>query len=253
MSGHITRMSRGSSVGSSSSRPTSTSRSTSTWRACPWQACTCSDRSCSSSTRAWSVAAPGSALARRSACNHPSRTSGEERALRWLRSRALRWLRSERSERLETTATTRTSHRQRPLQLPRVPPQRPQQRVPDLPDRGVLGPRHRPLRRHLRQVVPERGRHLRQPQVHVAQLAERTQQLDLGDRQPGVPEQRQPRRQVEPVTAGPQPRQRLVVAYVGRRRVHPRHQPSPQLGLPGQVGLDGVSRAVGVAALAPVA
>ena len=41
MSGHITRMSRGSSVGSSSSSPTSTSRSTSTWRAAPWQACTC--------------------------------------------------------------------------------------------------------------------------------------------------------------------------------------------------------------------
>ena len=45
MSGHITRMSRGSRVGSSWSRPTSTSRSTSTWRAAPWQACTCTDRS----------------------------------------------------------------------------------------------------------------------------------------------------------------------------------------------------------------
>ena len=45
MSGHITRMSRGSRVGSSWSRPTSTSRSTSTCRAVPWQACTWTDRS----------------------------------------------------------------------------------------------------------------------------------------------------------------------------------------------------------------
>ena len=45
MSGHITRMSRGSRVGSSASRPSSTSRSTSTCRATPWQACTWTDRS----------------------------------------------------------------------------------------------------------------------------------------------------------------------------------------------------------------
>ena len=45
MSGTITRMSRGSSVGSSWSSPTSTSRSTSTWRAAPWQACTCTESS----------------------------------------------------------------------------------------------------------------------------------------------------------------------------------------------------------------
>ena len=41
----ITRMSRGSRVGSSSSSPTSTSRSTSTCRAALWQACTCRLRS----------------------------------------------------------------------------------------------------------------------------------------------------------------------------------------------------------------
>ncbi len=45
MSGHITRMSRGSRVGSSASRPSSTSRSTSTWRAGPWQLCTWTERS----------------------------------------------------------------------------------------------------------------------------------------------------------------------------------------------------------------
>ena len=45
MSGHITTMSRGSSVGSSASRPSSTSRSTSICRAGPWQLCTCTERS----------------------------------------------------------------------------------------------------------------------------------------------------------------------------------------------------------------
>ena len=51
MSGHITRMSRGSSVSSSASRPSSTSRSTSTWRAGPWQLCTCTERSSARSER----------------------------------------------------------------------------------------------------------------------------------------------------------------------------------------------------------
>ena len=51
MSGHITRMSRGSSVGSSCSRPTSTSRRTSTWRDGPWQACTWRLRSAGSCWR----------------------------------------------------------------------------------------------------------------------------------------------------------------------------------------------------------
>ena len=75
MSGHITRMSRGSRVGSSASRPTSTSRSTSTWRAAPWHACTCTDRSPSRRARASRLAAPGSVLARRSCCSQPSSVS----------------------------------------------------------------------------------------------------------------------------------------------------------------------------------
>ncbi len=72
MSGHITRTSRGSRVGSSASRPSSTSRSTSTWRATPWQACTCTDRSSSASTR---PAGRGRSAAR-SLCSRPSRVSG---------------------------------------------------------------------------------------------------------------------------------------------------------------------------------
>ena len=67
MSGHITMTSRGSRVGSSASRPSSTSRSTSTWRADPWQACTCTLWSSSASER---PAGSTVAFAARSACSH---------------------------------------------------------------------------------------------------------------------------------------------------------------------------------------
>ena len=76
MSGHITRMSRGSSVGSSSRSPTSTSRSTSTCRAEPWQACTCTESSPRSGpVRPARSAASGAWLARRSCWSHPSSVS----------------------------------------------------------------------------------------------------------------------------------------------------------------------------------
>ena len=57
MSGHMTRMSLGCRVGSSASSPTSTSRSTSTCRAGPWQACTWMLSSPGASTRRFSSAA----------------------------------------------------------------------------------------------------------------------------------------------------------------------------------------------------
>ena len=72
MSGHITRMSRGSSVGSSASRPSSTSRSTSTCRAWPWHACTWTDRSLLACERPCGR----TALAATSDCSQPSRVSG---------------------------------------------------------------------------------------------------------------------------------------------------------------------------------
>ena len=59
-----------------------------------------------------------------------------------------------------------------------------------------------------------------------------SQQLDLGDREPGVAEQRQPRRQVEPLSARAQAREGLGVPDVGRRLVDPGEQPPPELGLP---------------------
>ena len=75
MSGHITRMSRGSSVGSSASSPSSTSRSTSTCRAGPWQACTWTERS----SLAHGSARGRTALAAMSDCSQPSRVSGGRR------------------------------------------------------------------------------------------------------------------------------------------------------------------------------
>ena len=73
MSGHMTRMSRGSRVGSSSSRPTRTSRSTSTCRAGPWHAWTWTLRSSAARRRPARSPAVGAALARRSDCSQPSR------------------------------------------------------------------------------------------------------------------------------------------------------------------------------------
>ena len=72
MSGHITRMSRGSSVWSSASRPSRTSRSTSIWRAGPWQLCTWTERSSLRSVRP----SGRTALAVMSDCSQPSSVSG---------------------------------------------------------------------------------------------------------------------------------------------------------------------------------
>ena len=75
----MTRMSRGSKVGSAWSIPSSTSRSTSTCRAVPWQACTRTLRSSAASRR------PSAAtlLLRRSSCSQPSSVSGVAGEGRW--------------------------------------------------------------------------------------------------------------------------------------------------------------------------
>ena len=230
MSGHITRMSRGSRVGSSASRPTSTSRSTSTWRAAPWHACTCTDRSPSPESPCLPPGRhPARSLARRSCCSQPSSVSA--------------WSPAGGSG----------------AAPPPVAPAGPADSVrcssrasrPSDPSSGcrtssagrVLLARHRPGRRDDRRGRPTGAPEtLWQPQVHVAQLAERAEQLHLGDRQTGVPEQRQPGRQVEAVTAAAQPLQRLGVADVGRRPTHPLHEAAPQLGLPQEVVVELVSR-----------
>ena len=128
MSGHITRMSRGSRVGSSASSPSSTSRSTSTWRAGPWHACTCTLRSSASSTRPagstwrWPRCRPGASEQRDSRRSSLSRSSGT--VARQARPSAL--------------------HQQRALQLAHVASERREQRVAGLQVGGVVAARHGP-------------------------------------------------------------------------------------------------------------
>ena len=62
------------------------------------------------------------------------------------------------------------------------------------------------------------------------------QQLDLGDRQPGVAEQRQPGRQVHRCAA--QPGQSLLVTAVRRVRRDPLDNRPPQFGLPAEVVIE---------------
>ncbi len=90
MSGHITRMSRGSSVGSSWRSPTSTSRSTSIWRAAPWHACTWRLRSSVATTREARSSAVGAWLSRRSCWSQPSRVVGSTTVIPPLSDRSWR-------------------------------------------------------------------------------------------------------------------------------------------------------------------
>ena len=213
MSGHITRMSRGSSVGSSASRPSSTSRSTSTCRAGPWQACTWTLRSCGSIVRARRVEV---ALAAMSLLQ-----PGEQGRGRFDPAVP------------RSPTSLLDDRRERALQLAHVATEGGEQRVADPLVGAVLAARHGAGRSVER--VPERGRGVRQPEVHVAVLAERAEQLDLGDRDPGVAEQREPRRQVGPVG-----RRRAAASSTAtcrsarRRRADCGGEQAPQLGLPGR-------------------
>ena len=90
------------------------------------------------------------------------------------------------------------------LQLADVAAQRGQQRVADPRWPGSSSRGHGPG--GVGQRLPQRVAGVRQPQVDVVVVGERGEQLDLGDRQPGVAEQREPAGQVEPA-AGAQPRE----------------------------------------------
>ena len=161
MSGHITRMSRGSSVGSSESRPSSTSRSTSTWRDGPWQACTCTLRSPGSRTR---VAGSTLLLAAMSCCSHARRVPSLDVASR----PSPRFDDRRRPPSASVRCSSRTS---RPSDASR--------RVADAFVGVVLGSRGA-TRLRSSSDVPQRLRRVRQPDVDVTVLAERTEQLDLG-------------------------------------------------------------------------
>jgi hypothetical protein len=102
------------------------------------------------------------------------------------------------------------------------------------------------------ELSPQRFGGVRQPQVHVAVLPEGGEQLDLGDRDPGVAEQREPCRQMDRIGTVTQGGEDVAVAQPGRGCRHGCDQASPQLGLPPEVGGQVASGSVGVAAGLPV-
>ena len=73
---------------------------------------------------------------------------------------------------------------------------------------------------------------MREPDVHVAVGAEGAQELDLGRRDAGVAEQREPRRQVGRGDVGAQLVEHLRVPLGRRRAVDALRDVTPQLGLP---------------------
>ena len=89
-----------------------------------------------------------------------------------------------------------------------------------------------------------------QPQVQIVVGGQRAEEFDLAGRQPGVAEQRQPRRQIHRPFA--QPRQRGLVPDVRRVGVDALGQRPPQVGLPAQVIVEVPTGAVGGSAIEPV-
>ena len=83
--------------------------------------------------------------------------------------------------------------------------------------------------------VPQRGRRVVQPQVHVAVLGQRSEHLHPGGRQPAGAEHREPRRQVAQRRLVAQPRARVLEQLGRARRAERVAQPAPQLGLPAQI------------------
>ena len=174
MSGHMTRMSRGSSVVSSVSRPSSTSRSTSIWRAGPWQLCTCTERSVGVSVRPCGR----TALAAMSDCSQPSRVSG------WSRSPAgPAGIRRSAGRRAGCVAVREGRGRGWPAAGGRP-------RGGWCRRGGGSGPATSAS------CLPQVVAGVRQPQVKVVVGGQRVEQFDLGGRQPGVAEEREPLRQV---------------------------------------------------------
>ena len=209
MSGHMTTMSRGSSVGSSASRCRIASRTTSTWRARPWQACTCRLRSSgSSSTR--SSPAPGSGRpggarsARMSAWIRPSSVGRCSSTTTWS------W-----------TTTTVGVAREDELHLASVLPPGGEQRILRQRRGRVLGAAHdrRQVARERGDPRPQLGRRVKEEEVHVPLDRKRMQDVEVARRQARQTEQRQRARgRSTRVRLGPQPRAG-VLQPLGRTRL----------------------------------
>ncbi len=164
-----------------------------------------------------------------------------------------RWLRKERSDCLETSGHVVSRRlvprllnhrRERPLELAQVPAEGGEQGVADA-QVGVVGPA-RDGAGCADEGVPERRGGVGQPQVDVAVLTERGEELHLGDGDPGVPEQREPRRQVLGSGASAERLDHAHVPLAGRRLPDLGGQPAPELGLPGEVRREGATGSVGV-------
>ena len=232
MSGHMTRMSRGSSVGSSSRRPTSTSRITSTCRVAPWQACTWTDLSSLTELPGCTRArASGAALSRRSLLQP-----------------------AEQGRRHRPTDGRGPDSRRRPPYCPSVRrssrASRPSEASSGCPTYAIERSAERgtrPSSASRAELVPQLAGHLREPEVDVAQLGQGLQQLDLGAGHAGCartgsaaagrsspsPPRAQPlervARVVRPAVGRPPPRRacaRSLAASEGRRRASP---PAPSV------------------------
>ena len=131
---------------------------------------------------------------------------------------------------------------QRALQFAEIAAQGGEQRVIDAAVAVVVATGHRGAKAVQR--GPQRGTRVRQPQVHVVVFGQCIQQFDVGDREPGVAEQRDPPGQIGPRFT--KPRQGRGVPHVRGVDPHDLDQPAPQLRLPGQVV---VQTGFGVAAI----
>ena len=144
---------------------------------------------------------------------------------------------------------------QRELQLPRVPAEVGQQPMTAQPlgvvvDPSAAGRRPVPLQ-VVGHLLPQSRRRGGQPEVHVAGGGQRGQHRHVVGLQPGGAEHRQPGRQVDGLGSLPQRPDGRRHPLGRLRSVHARAQPSPQLGLPGPVGTQGLPGRVDVAMLGP--
>ena len=107
------------------------------------------------------------------------------------------------------------------------------------------------------QPVPQRGRRVQQEEVDVAACADRLQHVEVARRQPGQPEQRQPRRQVQELGLIPQPAAgarpgappdpAARSAPAAAATAPPARPPRPSCGEPGGPALQHVGAVDGVA------
>ena len=243
-SGHITSTSRGSRVGSSASSPSRTSRSTSTWRVRPWQACTWRLRSPSSSSGRASGASPSGMPAGAVVGAQVGLQPAEQRgravsASGWCMSvvTALGRLRAAAASRGRRGRATTAAGGWRASAARVVPSRRGRRR---------LSVRGRP-RSH--SAAEGCGSHRWTSRCS----ARAASTVDLVGGEPGRPEDREPGRQVDHARVGAQ-RGAGGVEPLGRARgADPVAQPAPQLGLPDQVVGQRLAEPVGVAAGQPVA